>query len=126
MVAVVDELQLTELVTSIVGLSAVGGVTILAETGDLTRVASARAVVKHSGLAPREKSSGTYTGRTKLTGQGRPGLRRAPGGRSGELNAPTSSIPPSSPPNQPVRTSSIVGKPTRRSPPRCCANCTRW
>jgi transposase len=48
----------------------------LAETGDLTRFASARAVVKHAGLAPREKSSGTYTGRTKLTGQGRPGLRR--------------------------------------------------
>jgi len=77
MVAVLDELQLSELVCSIVGLSALGGASILAETGDLTRVASARAVVKHSGLAPREKSSGTYTGRTKLTGQGRPGLRTA-------------------------------------------------
>jgi transposase len=77
MVAVLDELQLTELVCSIVGLSALGAATILAETGDLTRFASARAVVKHSGLAPREKSSGTYTGRTKLTGQGRPGLRTA-------------------------------------------------
>ena len=77
MVDVLDKLQLTELVCSIVGLSALGGATILAETGDLTRFASARAVVKHSGLAPREKSSGTYTGRTKLTGQGRPGLRAA-------------------------------------------------
>jgi transposase len=77
MVEVLDERQLTELVCSIVGLSALGGATILAETGDLTRFASARAVVKHSGLAPREKSSGTYTGRTKLTGQGRPGLRAA-------------------------------------------------
>jgi transposase len=77
MVAVLDELQLTELVTSITGLSALGAATILAETGDLTRFASARAVVKHAGLAPREKSSGTYTGRTKLTGQGRPGLRAA-------------------------------------------------
>jgi transposase len=77
MVEVLDELQLTELVCSIVGLSALGGATILAQTGDLTRFASARAVVKHSGLAPREKSSGTYTGRTKLTGQGRPGLRAA-------------------------------------------------
>jgi transposase len=77
MVAVLDELQLTDLVTSIIGLSALGGATILAETGDLTRFASARAVVKHAGLAPREKSSGTYTGRTKLTGQGRPGLRAA-------------------------------------------------
>jgi transposase len=52
------------------------GVTIH-RPGDLTRFASARAVVKHSGLAPWEKSSGTYTGRTKLTGQGRPGLRTA-------------------------------------------------
>jgi transposase len=77
MVDVLDELQLTELVCSIVGLSALGGATILAETGDLTRFASARAVVKHAGLAPREKSSGTYTGRTRLTGQGRPGLRAA-------------------------------------------------
>src|SRR5450631_296988 len=77
MVEVLDELQLTELVCSIVGLSALGGPTILDETGVLTRFASARAVVKHSGLAPREKTSGTYTGRTKLTGQGRPGLRAA-------------------------------------------------
>jgi transposase len=77
MVAVLDELQLSELACSIVGLSALGAATILAETGDLTRFASARAVVKHSGLAPREKSSGTYTGRTKLTGKGRPGLRAA-------------------------------------------------
>ena len=43
----------------------------------MTRFASARALVKHAGLAPREKSSGTFTGRTKLTGQGRPRLRLA-------------------------------------------------
>lgn len=72
-----DERELTDLVTSIVGLSAVGAAAILAETGDLTRFPTARAVVKHAGLAPREKQSGTFTGRTKLTGQGRPGLRLA-------------------------------------------------
>ena len=54
MVAVLDELELTELVTSIDGLSPVGAAAILAETGDLTRFTSARAVVKHAGLAPRE------------------------------------------------------------------------
>ena len=32
---------------------------------------------RHAGLAPREKLSGTFTGRTKLTGQGRPRLRVA-------------------------------------------------
>ena len=77
MVEVLDELQLTELVTSIHGISAVGAAAILAETGDPHRFATARAMVKHAGLAPREKASGTFTGRTKLTGQGRPRLRVA-------------------------------------------------
>jgi transposase len=77
MVAVLDELDLTDLVTSITGLSAVGAATILAQTGDLNRFATARAVVKHAGLAPREKLSGNFTGRTRLTGAGRPGLRLA-------------------------------------------------
>jgi transposase len=75
--AVLDELQLTELVTSITGISAVGAAAILAETGDPTRFATARALVKHAGLAPREKLSGNFVGRTKLTGQGRPRLRVA-------------------------------------------------
>jgi len=77
MTAVLDELGLTGLVTSITGLSPVGAAAILAETGDPRRFATGRAVVKHAGLAPREKLSGAFTGRTKLTGQGRPGLRLA-------------------------------------------------
>jgi transposase len=77
MLSVLDEVKLTELVTSITGLSAIGAAAILAETGDPNRLATARALVKHSGLAPREKLSATFTGRTKLTGQGRPGLRLA-------------------------------------------------
>ena len=77
MVAVLDELGLTSLVTSITGISAVGAAAILAQTGDPHRFATARALVKHAGLAPREKLSGSFVGRTKLTGQGRPGLRLA-------------------------------------------------
>jgi transposase len=77
MTAILDDLRLTELATSITGLSAIGAAAILAETGDLKRFATARALVKHAGLAPREKLSGTFVGRTKLTGQGRPGLRLA-------------------------------------------------
>lgn len=77
MTAVLDELGLRTLVTSITGLSAVGAAAILAETGDLTRFPTARAVVKHAGLAPREKQSGTFVGRTRITGHGRPGLRLA-------------------------------------------------
>jgi transposase len=77
MTAILDQLRLTELATSITGLSPVGAAAILAETGDPRRFATARALVKHAGLAPREKLSGTFVGRTKLTGQGRPGLRLA-------------------------------------------------
>ena len=75
MTAVLDELELTELATSIEGLSPVGAAAILAETGDLSRFTSARAVVKHAGLAPRERKSGAFTGRARLSGAGRPLLR---------------------------------------------------
>src|SRR5450631_194299 len=67
MISVLAELHLSELATSITGLSALGAAAILAETGDLTRFATSRALVKHAGLAPREKMSGTFVGRTKLT-----------------------------------------------------------
>jgi transposase len=77
MTAILDELDLTALVTSIDGLSPVGAAAILAQTGDLTRFTSARAVVKHAGLAPRERKSGTFTGRARVTGAGRPQLRVA-------------------------------------------------
>jgi transposase len=74
---VLDELGPTRLVTSITGISTVGAAAILAQTGDPRRFATARALVKHAGLAPREKLSGAFVGRTKLTSQGRPGLRLA-------------------------------------------------
>jgi transposase len=77
MSGVLDELGLTGLVTSIPGISAVGAAAILAQSGDPRRFATARALVKHAGLASRQNLSGTFTGRTKLTGQGRPGLRLA-------------------------------------------------
>ena len=77
MTTVLEELQLTGMVTSITGLSAVGAAAILAETGDPRRFTTGRTLVKHAGLAPRQKSSGTYAGRTRTTGQGRPALRLA-------------------------------------------------
>jgi transposase len=77
LVTVLDELGLTELVTSLTGLSAAGAASILAETGDPARFTPARALVKHAGLAPRQKSSGSCTGQTRTTGQGRPALRLA-------------------------------------------------
>jgi transposase len=77
MIGVLDALGLTELVESIPGLSAVGAGAILAETGDPTRFASARSLVKHAGLCPRDNSSGSYEGKTTISGRGRPGLRLA-------------------------------------------------
>lgn len=77
MVAVLDELDLTELVCSIPGLSALGAAQILAETGDPTRFSSPRALVKHAGLCPRENNSGNHTGTSRLAGAGRPRLRLA-------------------------------------------------
>lgn len=77
MVEVLDELELADLVTTIDGVSAVGAGAILAETGDLARFDSARAVVKHAGLCPRENASGAYAGKTTISGRGRPLLRMA-------------------------------------------------
>jgi transposase len=77
MVQVLDHLELVDDVTSIPGLSAVGAAAILAEAGDLNRFATARAVVKHAGLCPRENTSGTFTGQSRVSGRGRPGLRLA-------------------------------------------------
>jgi transposase len=77
MVGVLDDLGLTELVTSIAGLTAVGAAAILAETGDPARFATPRSLVKHAGLCPRDNASGGYQGKTSISGRGRPGLRVA-------------------------------------------------
>jgi len=120
MTGVLDELHLTELATSIPGLSAVGAAAILAETGDPTRFATARALVKHAGLAPREKLSDTFVGRTELTGQGRPGLRlaawRAVWGaqRGNPVNGPLPA--PDQPRNQPAHSYPSADRDRRRDP----------
>ena len=77
MTGVLDELGLTELVTAIAGLTAVGAAAILAETGDPNRFATPRSLVKHAGLCPRDNASGGYQGKTSISGRGRPGLRVA-------------------------------------------------
>lgn len=77
MVEVLDDLELTALLTTITGLSAVGAAAILAETGDPARYDSPRALVKHAGLCPRENTSGTFAGRSRISRRGRPGLRLA-------------------------------------------------
>ena len=77
MVAILDDLQLTGLVTTIAGLTPAGAAAILAETGDPARFTSGRALVKHAGLCPRDNASGGYQGKTPISGRGRPALRVA-------------------------------------------------
>lgn len=77
MTAVLDELGLSDLVTSIPGLSIEGAAAILAETGNPSRFTHARALVKHAGLNPAENTSGAFRGRTHTSKRGRPRLRLA-------------------------------------------------
>jgi len=77
MVAILDDLGLRALVTTIAGLTPAGAAAILAETGDPARFASPRALVKHAGLCPRDNASGGYQGKTSISGRGRPRLRVA-------------------------------------------------
>jgi len=59
------------------GASALSGAVVLAETGDLARFASGRALVRHAGLNPSEHTSATINGQTRISRRGRPGLRTA-------------------------------------------------
>jgi transposase len=77
MCAVLEELGLAGLVTTIAGLTVTGAAAILAETGDPARFATPRALVKHAGLCPRDNASGAAQGKTSISGRGRPGLRLA-------------------------------------------------
>jgi transposase len=77
MLQVLDVMELLELAGSIPGVSALSVAAILAETGDPSRFTTARAMVKHAGLAPSENSSGNHVGDTKISRRGRPMLRLA-------------------------------------------------
>lgn len=72
-----DALELTELATSIPGVSAIGVAAILAQTGDPARYDCARTWVKHAGLCPRDNESGAFAGTTTISRRGRPALRTA-------------------------------------------------
>jgi transposase len=123
MVGVLDALGLTALATSIPGLSAVGAAGILAETGDLSRFASARSVVKHAGLNPAENTSATLRGVTRVSHRGRPRLRAA------AWRAVWAALP-----NNPIladRYTHLTTRPGRRLAPAqartaCAATLLRW
>ena len=75
--AVMDDLGLAGLVTTITGLTVTGAAAILAETGDPARFTTPRSLDGHAGLCPRENASGAHQGKTPISGRGRPGLRVA-------------------------------------------------
>ncbi|WP_306211888.1 IS110 family RNA-guided transposase [Actinoplanes sp. RD1] len=77
MTGVLDALGLSTLVSSIPGVTVVGAAAILAETGDPSRFACARGLVKHAGLNPAENTSATFQGQSRLSRRGRPRLRLA-------------------------------------------------
>lgn len=67
-----------ELLQSIPGIGSITASRILAEAGDLTRFADARAVAAYAGLTPRQYRSGTSVQRrTRLSKIGNAALRRA-------------------------------------------------
>jgi hypothetical protein len=125
MVAVLGQLGLADLVCSIDGLSPVGAASILAETGDLSRFTSARAVVKLAGLAPRERKSGTFAGKGRLSGAGRPRLPVAAWRavwdclQNNQLCAVRYRHPTSRETNRLTPTQAQTS-----SPPRSCGSCT--
>jgi transposase len=77
MLQALDVLGVLEVAGSIPGVSALQVAAILAETGDPSRFATARAMVKHAGLAPCENSSGNHAGEAAISRRGRPALRLA-------------------------------------------------
>ena len=76
MVEVLDELELTELVTSIPGVSAVGAAAMLAEPGDPTRFDSpARSSTRRA--VPARQCQRHFSGRSRISRRGQPRLRLA-------------------------------------------------
>jgi transposase len=77
MLQILDHLGVLDVAGSIPGVSAISVAAILAETGDPARFSTARAMVKHAGLAPADNSSGNHNGEAKISRRGRPTLRLA-------------------------------------------------
>jgi hypothetical protein len=111
------------------------------------RYATPGSLARHAGLCPRDSASGSYQGKTSMSGRGRPGLRVAAwrGGAGGAARQPGDGRPvhlPDHPPGQPARppasprrlrrrlaalasTSSSPGRSagTRSSPPAAARRC---
>jgi transposase len=94
MVAVLDELELTDLVTSIDGLSAVGAATILAETGDLTRYPPPGRWSSTPGCAPATTAPASSPATPRSPAAAAPRCGWPPGGPCGARCPTTPCSPP--------------------------------
>src|SRR6266540_3507502 len=127
MTGVLDPLDLTSLVTTIPGLSAVGAAAILAETGELARFDSARALVKHAGLCPAPTSPAPLRAPPASPDEAAPPCGWPPGGRPGARWRTTRSWPPATPTSPAATTtSSPPPRPAPPSPRPCSDGCGSW
>ena len=76
MLQALDTMGVLEVAGSIPGVSALQVAAILAETGDPSRFTTARAMVKHAGLAP-SRTPAAIAGQAAISRRGRPALRLA-------------------------------------------------
>ena len=97
MVGVLDALELTELVDSIPGLSAVGAAAILAESGDPTRFCAARAWSSTPGCVHATTPPAPTTARAGSAAAAAPGCGGPPGGRCSPRCSTTRCWPPATP-----------------------------
>jgi hypothetical protein len=97
MLGVLDALELSELVTTITGLSAVGAAAILAEAGDPARFDRPRTWVKTRRAWPDARTSpGPSPAPPRSPGAAAQRCAPRPGGQSGAHCATTRSTPPAS------------------------------
>ena len=100
---------------------------LTAQTDDLTssaRFASGRAVVKHAGLNPSERTSATINGQTRISRRGLPGLRSAAWRAVwGALRHNKVLMAKHARRRAGTTTGSPAGRPAPRARPPCCAGC---
>src|SRR6266540_933240 len=100
---------------------------ILAETGELARFDSARALVKHAGLCPAPTSPAPLRAPPASPDEAAPPCGWPPGGRPGARWRTTRSWPPATPTSPAATTtSSPPPRPAPPSPRPCSDGCGSW
>ncbi len=73
---IMEQLNISQYLTSVPGIGKVTAASFISETGDLDRFNDWKQIRKLAGLNLVEHSSGQHKGKTKISKRGRPGLRR--------------------------------------------------